>query len=97
MSETFTLRVNGQDRRVTTDPDTPLLYALRNDLGLTSPKYGCGAEQCGVCNVIVGGDKVFSCTLAVKDAVGKEITTLEGIGTPAKPHQIQAAAAPRGR
>jgi nicotinate dehydrogenase subunit A len=91
MNETFTLRVNGRDHRVTAKPDTPLLYILRNDLGLISPKYGCGVEQCGACNVIVDGEKAFSCTLTVRDAAGKAITTLEGLGTAEKLHPIQAA------
>lgn len=91
MSESFKLRVNGETREVKTEADTPLLYALRNDLGLVSPKYGCGAEQCGACNVIIDGEKAFSCSVTVKDAAGKEIVTLEGLGTPEKPHAIQAA------
>jgi len=91
MSETFRLSVNGKEHAVTAEGDTPLLYVLRNDLGLASPKYGCGAEQCGACNVIVNGDKAFSCTLTVREAVGKEIVTLEGLGTAENPHPVQAA------
>ncbi|MGE0650844.1 MAG: (2Fe-2S)-binding protein [Alphaproteobacteria bacterium] len=91
MSETFRLSVNGTEHSVTTQADTPLLYVLRNDLALASPKYGCGAEQCGACNVIVNGDKAFSCTLTVGDAAGKEIVTLEGLGTAENPHPVQAA------
>ena len=91
MSESFTLRVNGKDRKVTAEPDTPLLYVLRNDLGLKSPKYGCGLEQCGACNVIIDGKKTFSCTATVKESAGKDITTLEGLGTVEAPHPIQAA------
>lgn len=91
MSESFTLRVNGKDHTVTAEADTPLLYVLRNDLGLKSPKYGCGLEQCGTCNVIIDGEKAFSCTATVKDVTGKEIMTLEGLGTTENPHPIQAA------
>jgi nicotinate dehydrogenase subunit A len=91
MSETFRLSVNGKEHSVTAEGDTPLLYVLRNDLGLASPKYGCGAEQCGACNVIVDGDKVFSCTLTVREAAGKAIVTLEGLGTAENPHPVQAA------
>ena len=91
MSESFTLRVNGKGHKVTAEPDTPLLYVLRNDLGLKSPKYGCGLEQCGACNVIIDGKKTFSCTARVKESAGKDITTLEGLGTVEAPHPIQAA------
>ncbi|MQA64867.1 MAG: 2Fe-2S iron-sulfur cluster binding domain-containing protein [Alphaproteobacteria bacterium] len=91
MSDTFRLSVNGREHSVTAEGDTPLLYVLRNDIGLASPKYGCGTEQCGTCNVIVDGDKAFSCTLTVRDAAGKAIVTLEGLGTPENPHPVQAA------
>lgn len=91
MSETFTLRVNGKAHAVTAEPDTPLLYILRNDLGLKAPKYGCGLEQCGACMVLLDGDKGPSCVLTVKDAAAKEIVTLEGLGTAQAPHPIQAA------
>jgi nicotinate dehydrogenase subunit A len=91
MSQNFTLRINGADQTVTAEADTPLLYVLRNDAGLKSPKYGCGAEQCGACNIIVDGEKVFSCTFTVSQAAGKEITTLEGIGSMEAPHPIQKA------
>jgi nicotinate dehydrogenase subunit A len=91
MSETFRLNVNGKDHSVTAEADTPLLYVLRNDIGLKSPKYGCGLEQCGACNVIIDGEKAFSCTVTVKDAVGKTIVTLEGLGTPEMPHAVQTA------
>ncbi len=91
MSKKFRLSVNGKEHTVTAEADTPLLYVLRNDIGLTSPKYGCGLEQCGSCNIIIDGEKAFSCTVTVKDAVGKAIVTLEGLGTPEKPHPIQSA------
>ena len=91
MRQPFTLRVNGASRNLSTEPDTPLLYVLRNDLGLKSPKYGCGVEQCGACTVQIDGRAVFSCGIKVAEAVGKEIVTLEGIGTPAAPHPLQSA------
>lgn len=88
---TFTLHVNGQTHRVAVDPETPLLYVLRNDLGLVAAKYGCGQEQCGACSVIVDGERAFSCALSVEKAAGRAITTLEGIGTPENPHPLQTA------
>ena len=90
-ARTITLTVNGQARDIAADPDTPLLYALRNDLGLVAAKYGCGAEQCGACAVLADGEKAFSCTLTVAQAAGKSIVTLEGIGTADAPHPLQKA------
>jgi isoquinoline 1-oxidoreductase alpha subunit len=75
----ITLIVNGSARQVQTADDTPLLYVLRNDLGLTGPQFGCGLAQCGACSVLVDGREVRSCVLPVRDAVGKQITTLEGL------------------
>jgi len=74
---TFTLSVNGRDRQVTADGDTPLLWALRDLLGLTGTKYGCGVAQCRACTVHVDGAAVFSCQLRVEDAVGARIETIE--------------------
>lgn len=91
MDETFHLHINGQDRAVSAEPGTPLLYVLRGALGLTSPKYGCGVEQCGACAVLIDGARAFSCTFPVERAVGKAIITLEGIGTPERPHPLQTA------
>jgi len=91
VSRPLVLRVNGAERRVDVDPATPLLYVLRNDLGLTAAKFGCGLEQCFACAVLVDGEAVTSCATAVEAFVGKEITTLEGIGTPAGLHPVQAA------
>jgi len=91
MNKTFTLHVNGKSHDVTTEADTPLLYVLRNDLGLKSAKYGCGQEQCGACSVIIDGERAFSCSVDIADAADKEITTLEGIGSAEKPHPIQTA------
>jgi len=85
------LRVNGAPREVTLEGDTPLLYALRNDLELSAAKFGCGLAQCGACTVIVGGTAVRSCRTEVRTVENRDITTLEGIGTDAKPHPLQTA------
>jgi len=86
------LNVNGGTRTVDVrDPDQPLLYVLRNDLGLTGAKFGCGLGQCGACTVIVDGKAVRACVLPLSAVKGKKITTIEGLGTPDKPHAIQAA------
>jgi nicotinate dehydrogenase subunit A len=88
----FDLTVNGVAKSVDSrDPAQPLLYVLRNALGLTGPKYGCGLGQCGACTVLVEGEAARSCILPVSAAVGKKVTTIEGLGTPAKPHPVQAA------
>ena len=87
----ITLTVNGTARTLDVrDPDKPLLYAIRNDLGLKGAKYGCGLGQCGACTVIIDGEAVRSCLTPVSAAKGK-ITTIEGLGTPQKPHAVQAA------
>src|SRR5258708_23673025 len=86
------LYVNGQTRTVDVrDPQEPLLYVLRDALALTGAKFGCGLAQCGACKVIVDGEAVPSCVMPVADAVGKKITTIGGLGTPSKPHPVQAA------
>jgi nicotinate dehydrogenase subunit A len=85
------LIVNGQPREVSADPDVPLLYVLRNDLNLTGTKFGCGLGQCGACTVIVAGQAVRSCVLPLKEAAGKEVLTIEGLGLPEKPDPLQAA------
>ena len=85
------LRVNGRSHASTADPDTPLLYVLRNDLNLNGPKFGCGLGQCGACTVIIDGAAVRSCITSVNDARDREITTLEGLGTPENPHPVQRA------
>ncbi len=87
----ITLRVNGQTHTVDVDPATPLLYVLSDDLELRGPKFGCGLGQCGACTVILKGVAVKSCITPVRAAAGAEITTLEGLGTPEKPHPIQQA------
>jgi nicotinate dehydrogenase subunit A len=85
------LVVNGQAREVAADPETPLLYVLRNDLGLTGAKFGCGLGQCGSCTVLVGGQAVRSCMLPVQAVAGQAVTTIEGLGSPERPHPLQAA------
>jgi nicotinate dehydrogenase subunit A len=87
----ISLQVNGKRRTVDTDPSTPLLYVLRDDLELQGPKFGCGLSQCGACTVIVDGETVRSCGVPVSSVEGKKITTLEGLGTVAKPHPLQQA------
>ena len=84
------LTVNGQPREVMADPETPLLYVLRNDLGLTGTKFGCGLGQCGACTVIIGGQAVHSCLLPVQAVAGQAVTTIEGLGSPERPHPLQA-------
>lgn len=85
------LYVNGSKREVAADAETPLLYVLRNDLGLKGARYGCGAGFCGACMVIVDGKAVQSCDVPVSAVAGKSITTIEGIGTSEKPHPLQSA------
>ena len=88
----FELNVNGRSAKVDVrDPDEPLLYVLRNRLGLTGAKFGCGLGQCGACTVIVNGEAARSCMVTVAKAVGKTIVTVEGLATPDKPHPLQAA------
>src|SRR3954467_12347121 len=85
------LTVNGKTHAVDTDPDTPLLYVLRDDLKLNAAKYGCGLGQCGSCTVLVDGEAVFSCVTPVMLLEGREVTTLEGLGTIDKPGPMQRA------
>jgi len=87
----ITLRVNGQTRTVNVDPATPLLYVLNDDLDLRGPRFGCGMAQCGACTVIMGDNVVRSCVKPVGAVGAEEITTLEGLGTPEKPHPLQQA------
>ena len=91
MAERFTLRVNGTAHSIEADPDMPLLYALRDDLGLNHPHFGCGLSQCGACTVHMDGKAIRSCSTPVQEAAGHEIVTLQGLGTPEKPHPVQAA------
>src|SRR3954469_11624045 len=85
------LVVNGAAHDVSAAPDTPLLTVLRNDLGLSGPKFGCGLGQCGACLVHIDGDAVRSCTTPLSAAARGPITTIEGLGSPEKPHPVQQA------
>lgn len=88
---TTTLTVNGQQHTLDVDPSTPLLYVLRNDLELHGAKYGCGLGQCGACTVHVDGKAVFSCLLPVSALQGRQVRTLEGLGTLEHPNPLQKA------
>jgi nicotinate dehydrogenase subunit A len=85
------ITVNGRTHAVQADPETPLLYVLRNELKLNAAKFGCGLAQCGACTVHVDGEPVRSCVLPVSEVAGAEVTTLEGLGTVEAPHPIQQA------
>jgi nicotinate dehydrogenase subunit A len=89
--KTVTFMVNGQTSTVTAMPDTPLLLILRNDLHLNGPKYGCGLGECGACTVIIDGVAARSCVFPLAGAHGRDITTLEGIGSRERPHPVQQA------
>src|SRR3954451_22076010 len=91
MTQKFTLNVNGKTHTVDADPDMPLLYALRNDIGLNNPKFGCGLAQSGACTVHLDGQAVRSCARRVSDAPGRKIVTLAGLGTRENPHPLQTA------
>jgi len=92
---TFELDVNGEPRRVECEPTTPLLWVLRNDLGLCAAKYGCGLEQCGACAVLVGGRSTLSCRLPVSEVGSRDVVTVEGLpslaGADAELHPVQRA------
>jgi nicotinate dehydrogenase subunit A len=87
----MTLKVNGHDRRIDAEADTPLLYVLRDELELNAAKFGCGLGQCGSCTVIVDGKAVLSCVTPLLLVEGKQVTTLEGLGTVDSPAPIQRA------
>ena len=92
MAQQLTLQVDGRARSIEVDDsDMPLLYALRDELGLNNPRFGCGLGQCGACTVHVEGRSVRSCITPVTAVAGKKITTLAGLGTPEQPHAIQKA------
>jgi nicotinate dehydrogenase subunit A len=86
-----TLSVNGRPHTVDVEPAVPLLYVLSDDLALRGPKFGCGLGQCGACTVLVGGRAIRSCVTPVSSVGSAAITTLEGLGTPERPHPIQQA------
>jgi nicotinate dehydrogenase subunit A len=85
------LKVNGKSSVVDTDPQTPLLYVLRNDLQLNGPKFGCGLSQCGSCTVIIDGNAIRSCATPLSAAQGRTVITLEGLGSTKKLHPVQKA------
>jgi len=87
----ISLRVNGKTQTVAAEPDTPLLYVLRDDLQLNGPKFGCGLGQCGSCTVIIDGNAIRSCQMEVKAVGSRAVTTLEGLGNVKKIHPIQKA------
>jgi aerobic-type carbon monoxide dehydrogenase small subunit (CoxS/CutS family) len=87
----ISVKVNGRRHDVDADPATPLLYVLADDLGLRGPKFGCGQALCGSCTVLIGGRAVRSCVTPLGSVGAAEVTTLEGLGTPGKPHPIQKA------
>jgi nicotinate dehydrogenase subunit A len=87
----ITLDVNGKPQQVESDPATPLLYVLRDELQLNGAKFGCGLGQCGACTVLVDGQAVFSCVVPVSGVQGRRVTTLEGLGTIDKPGRMQRA------
>jgi len=87
----YSLRVNGRTQNVEAEPDTPLLYVLRNDLQLNGPKFGCGLAQCGTCSVHLDGEVVRSCAIPVSAVQGRAITTLEGLMVDGKPGRVQQA------
>jgi nicotinate dehydrogenase subunit A len=90
-SARINLDVNGKVQTIDVDPDMPLLYALRNDLGLNNPHFGCGLAQCGACTVHLDGQPIRSCVTPVSAAGTAKIVTLAGLGTPEKPHPLQKA------
>jgi nicotinate dehydrogenase subunit A len=91
MPDHFLLRVDGVERAVFVEPGTPLLYVLRNDLGLNGPKFGCGLAQCGACAVLRDGVEIRSCVTPVSAVAGSEIVTSEGLGSEAQPNALQRA------
>lgn len=92
MAQNIHLEVNGKPHDVVVDdPDMPLLYALRDELGLNNPHFGCGLAQCGACTVHIDGQAVRSCVTPLSQAKGHKITTLAGLGTPEHPHKLQTA------
>ncbi len=91
MPDPITFSVNGQSHTLSLPPKTPLLYVLRNDLELNGAKFGCGLAQCGACTVIADGAAIRSCVTTLGEIAGREITTIEGLGTPERPHPLQKA------
>jgi nicotinate dehydrogenase subunit A len=90
-TQSLVLNVNGSAHQIDAEPDTPLLYILRNDLELNGPKFGCGLGECGACTVLVDGVAARSCVIPIKNVIGHDITTLEGLGSPELPGPVQQA------
>jgi nicotinate dehydrogenase subunit A len=88
---TYGFRLDGRNVSVNAEAEMPLLYALRNDLGMNNPHFGCGLAQCGACTVHLDGEPIRSCVVPVSAASAKAVTTIKGLGTPEKPHPLQAA------
>lgn len=91
MAERFALRVNGREYEVPAEPNTPLIYVLRNDLKLKGTRFGCGTGHCGACTVLCDGNAIQSCDTPLWSAAGRDITTIEGLGTAERPHPLQRA------
>jgi aerobic-type carbon monoxide dehydrogenase small subunit (CoxS/CutS family) len=91
MAEKIRLKVDGKVREARADPATPLLYVLRDDLGLNNPRFGCGLGQCGACTVHLDGKPARACVLPAAAVKGQAITTVRGLGTPERPHPLQTA------
>ena len=91
MPQEFQLKVNGATQRASAEPDTPLLYILRNDLELSGPRFGCGLSQCGACTVLIDGKPARSCVTPVVSIGARNVTTLEGLGTKDRLHPLQKA------
>jgi nicotinate dehydrogenase subunit A len=91
MTQTISLNVNGKAHQIEVDPDMPLLYALRNDVGLNNPHFGCGLAQCGACTVHLDGQPIRSCVTPVSAVGDGKVVTLAGLGTPEHPHPLQTA------
>ena len=91
MPQRFELNVNGKAQAVEAEPDMPLLYALRDDLGMQEPRFGCGLAQCGACTVLINGTPTRSCVTPMTAVGARKVTTLAGIGSGGKPHKVQAA------
>jgi len=87
----ISLNINGKSHQVDVEPDTPLLWVIRDTIGITGTKYGCGIAQCGACTVHINGEPTRSCSVPVSDAAGKKITTIEGLAANGKLHKVQQA------
>src|SRR5579862_4961857 len=90
MTQKYALNINGKEHTVEADPDTPLLYVLRDEVGLNNPHFGCGLGQCGACTVHLDGKAQHSCDKKISAVADRKIVTLAGLGTPEQPHPLQA-------